>query len=362
VVVVFGLLPLSLTGATSVAATSSSGAVVDRVVRDSRIAEASGLAASLRHPGVLWMHNDSGHPARLFAVGPDGRTVATVRVRGVPAVDWEAMAVFRNRDGRPTIAIADIGDNAAARASVSVVVLPEPALRDATVRPEQAIRLRYPTGSVDAETLLVDPDGRRAFIVTKGFGSTVYEVPSAAWTALSGRPSLRGVRFGTATLVKRVGVPLMFVTDGVMGPGGHPLLRTYRELAVLPPIDDSVAGGSVQPLAVTRLPAQQQGEGLALRDGRTALVGSEGVGQPVLRVPFPDDAVAALGSHPVSGTVEPSSGVSRPGAAQAGSRTATGRSPGRLFPVLGCAAGVVAGCILAVLTVLARRRPRPSAR
>jgi hypothetical protein len=245
----------------------------------------------------------------LFAVRPDGRTAAVVRVSGVPATDWEAISAYRDASGRPMLAVADIGDNTASRPFVEIVVLPEPPARDATVRPERAIRLQYPTGAVDAEALLVDPDGRRAFVVTKGFGGTVYEVPPDVWRgtatasgaaspaaspAASSAASSAAAAGAPATFVARAGVPLILVTDGVMGPGGHPLLRTYSELAVLPPLDDAVTGGSLQPLAILRLPAQRQGEGLTLRDARTALVGSEGTGEAVLRVPLPPDVLAAL--------------------------------------------------------------------
>ena len=318
---------------------TTSAPVADRVVRDARISEGSGLAVSLRHPGVLWTHNDSGHPAQLFAVGADGRTVATVRVAGVPDTDWEAIAGYRDRDGRPMLAVGDIGDNAAARTSVSIVVLAEPDLRTATVRAERVIRLTYPGGATNAEALLVDPDGRRAFVVSKGLGGTVYEVPPAVWTARSAA--------ARATLVSRAGVPLVFVTDGVMGPGGHPLLRTYGELALLPPIDDSVAGGSLQPLATLRLPDQKQGEGLALRDARTVLVGSEGVGQPVWRVPLPVEFTAVLRTPTPAATPAPTP-----------TPTGADAESGRSLPVFGGIAGALVGTLL-VLIVRARRRADP---
>ena len=66
--------------------------VKDRTIRDESITEASGLAPSLRHPGVLWTHQDSGHPPQLHAISTSGRTLATLRVRGAEAYDWEAMA------------------------------------------------------------------------------------------------------------------------------------------------------------------------------------------------------------------------------------------------------------------------------
>jgi hypothetical protein len=165
----------------------------------------------------------------------------------------------------------------------------------------------------------------------------VYEVPPAVWSATAASSS--------ATLVPRAGVPLVLVTDGVMGPGGHPLLRTYGELAVLPPIDDTVTGGSLQPLATVRLPSQQQGESLALRDARTVLVGSEGVGQPVWRVPLPSQALAVLATPRPTAAATPAPGAAR--------RT----TPGRSAPMLGALAGAVAGTVL-VLVVGARRRRR----
>src|SRR5690606_1795107 len=41
--------------------------------------EASGLAASRRHAGVLWMHNDSGGEPEVFAVDSTGAVLGRVR-------------------------------------------------------------------------------------------------------------------------------------------------------------------------------------------------------------------------------------------------------------------------------------------
>jgi len=281
------LLALMATAAVSAAAAPPAGAVVDRVIRDPRITEASGLAPGLRTAGILWTHEDSGHPARLFAVRRDGRTAGVVRVSGVPATDWEAIASYRDA-GRPMLAIGDIGDNRATRTSVRIVVVAEPAPRTGTVRPVRVLTLRYPAGPADAEALLVDPDGGRAFVVTKGLGGALVQVPPAVWRGTAARAS--------GTLERVATVPLPFVTDGQMGPGGHPVLRTYFGLAVLPHLTDRARGGTLRPLATMPLPAQRQGEGLTLLDGRTALIGSEGVRQPVLRVPLADDVRSVLAS------------------------------------------------------------------
>src|SRR4051794_17862577 len=150
--------------------------------RDQRIAESSGLAAATREPGVWFTHNDSGDAARFFAVGADGRTLATYRVAGATAVDWEDMAAAPAADGTPTLWLADIGDNDAARPSITVYAVPEPRVRRGEDRtlPTTAYRLRYPDGPHDAETLLVDPVRHRAYVVTKTLAgrSAAYAAPA----------------------------------------------------------------------------------------------------------------------------------------------------------------------------------------
>ncbi|MDQ1287547.1 MAG: hypothetical protein QG622_1112 [Actinomycetota bacterium] len=331
----------------------------DRVVRDPRVGESSGLAVSLRHRGVLWTHNDSGTDGVLFALAADGRTAARVRLKGVATYDWEAMAAYRDAAGRPMLAVADIGDNRAERPSVRIVTLPEPDLRNGTVTPSRVLRLTYPHGAVDAETLLVAPDGKRAYLVTKGFGSTIYEVPQAVWTSATAT---------TATLVTVATVPLLLVTDGVMGPGGHPLLRTYSTLAVLPPLTGAVAGGALGPLAETGLPDQKQGESLTLRDASTALVGSEGTGQAILRVPLPEEMLAALRPEPARGAAAggPAPGDPAPGGPGSSPGSGGGLWGGvsRWVPVGG--AVLLAGSVLTLILRRGRRggprRSGPSTR
>ena len=46
------------------------------------LAEASGMAASIRRPGCFWMVNDSGNGAVLHAVGPAGQHFGSVALAG----------------------------------------------------------------------------------------------------------------------------------------------------------------------------------------------------------------------------------------------------------------------------------------
>jgi len=245
-------------------------------IGDPRVLEASGLAASQRHAGVLWTHNDSGDAARLFAIGRDGRVLATLRFAGVQARDWEAMAVGRDDRGEPALFAGDIGDNLGVWPSVTVYRVAEPArLRDATVR-AQRYRLRYPDGPRDAEALLVDPRGNRLYVASKDeAGGRLYQAPAK-------------LRSDRVNLLRRVGRVPASVTDGAYSPDGRLLvLRDYRAAYVY-----AASGGR---LATVPLPLQQQGESIAFSaDGGSLLAGSEGAGSEVWRVPLPEAATPAV--------------------------------------------------------------------
>jgi hypothetical protein len=271
-------LAVALAGVLAIA-----GAAGPRVVlrmTDPRVTESSGLVASGRHPGVLWTLNDSDNAPLLFAVGPDGRTRAALRLR-VDSRDWEGLAPGRDQAGRPALYVGDIGDNASARTlGVLVHVVAEPArLRDATVRPV-SYRLRYPDRPQNAEALLVDPSANRLYVATKeALGGRLYQAPARLRTD---RPNV----------MTRLGRVPALVTDGAFGPGGRLVLRSYGRAYVY----DRV-GAAPRVLA---LPDQPQGESLAVVEGgRAVLVGSEGAGSEVWRVPLPaSTAPPASSSRP----------------------------------------------------------------
>ncbi|MFI7585613.1 hypothetical protein ACIB24_00895 [Spongisporangium articulatum] len=255
----------------------------DRVVKDSRITESSGLARSLLHPGVLWTHNDSGNPPRLYAIGTDGRTAGVVTVDTPYDTDWEAMATLRGPDGRPLIAVADTGNNGGGREWAEILLVAEPKTlsADETVKPVRTLRFHYPGGSVpDVEALLAQPGTSHLFLVSKTLlTARMYMVPDAQWPARSS-----GKTEFTLQDVQRVDATV--VTDGVFLPDGEFLLRGYGSLSRFPAPESG--GKTLRANAVRTLPFQQQGESLTLTaDGKQALIGSEGSRQAVLRVPLP---------------------------------------------------------------------------
>jgi hypothetical protein len=151
-------------------------------IDDPALDEVSGLAVSALDPEVVWVLEDSGNPARLSALSPTGETISSLSV--TPAnTDWEDIAILHS-DGGGTIFVGDIGDNAAARAEVTVLRFPEPdpRLPQASVDPE-VLTLRLPQPA-DAEALLVDPLTDDLVIVTKSLvgDASVLVAPAAAIT------------------------------------------------------------------------------------------------------------------------------------------------------------------------------------
>ncbi len=159
------------------------------VVRDERITEASGIAASRRHPGLYYVHNDSGGSPRVFLIDRQGQTPAVVSLKGARANDYEDIAMAPGeRPGAWDVCVADIGDNKNHRQHVTIYRFPEPALpaqAGGTVDVEPtAYQFRYAEGPANAEAFAVHPRTGDGYIFTKRWegGSTVYQLP-APWDA-----------------------------------------------------------------------------------------------------------------------------------------------------------------------------------
>ncbi|WP_240099602.1 hypothetical protein [Thermomonas flagellata] len=137
------------------------------LVTDPELDEISGLAASRRHPGVLWAHNDSGNPARLYAISTRGRVLARLDLAGIANVDWEDLAAFA-LDGRDYLLVADTGDNGGLRHGIALHAVEEPArLRSGTLRPAWTLRARWPDGPRDVEAVAVDAAAGQVLLISK---------------------------------------------------------------------------------------------------------------------------------------------------------------------------------------------------
>ena len=155
-----------------------------------------------------------------------GRTVALLHLRGARARDWEALAPGKDADGKPLLWVGDLGDNRSTWPSVRVYRIAEPSQLGEQDVAWTAYDLRFPDGSRDAETLLVDPADQRLYVVSKRVdGAAVYEAPAH-------------LRTDRVNVLTRVASAPSVVTDGSFSPdgkvGGAPRLRVGVDLVVCP--------------------------------------------------------------------------------------------------------------------------------
>lgn len=136
--------------------------------------EVSGIAVSRAHPGVYWVHNDSGDTPRFFAINDEGETLATISVSGATSEDWEDM-VITGGEGGDVLYLANTGDNEAretsgesGRAYVQLyrVAEPDPTAGDATIEAER-FDFEYPERPYDCESVFVDHATGDVYFVTK---------------------------------------------------------------------------------------------------------------------------------------------------------------------------------------------------
>ncbi len=216
------------------------------VLADTAVNESSGVAASRRHPGVYWTHNDSGDAPRVFAFDSGGRALGRWLLTGAHNVDWEDIATGPGpRPGTPYLYVGDIGDNSRVRQSITVYRIEEPAvlagacLRECRTPPAEAFRFEYPRGGpFDAETLLVHPRTGGLYIVTKAMGehetTTVYKAPAP----LTAGRTVRLLQVAQLDIPERTFVSLIGgITGGAISPDGARValcdyFRAYE--AVLP--------------------------------------------------------------------------------------------------------------------------------
>jgi hypothetical protein len=241
--------------------------------------ELSGLVLSHTQAGVLWAHNDSGDRARVFALRTDGRLMGSLDVPGAEAVDWEDLAIGPGGD----LLIGDIGDNGSARASIDVYRVPEPrqpAVGGVTA-PATRLRLRYPDGPHDAETLLADPRTGELVVITKRldgrsaiFTTRVPERGVPAQATLRGRGTL-GFGFGG-----------LATAGDVSADGRTVVVRTYSGFSVWTRRPGTSLAATLRRTPCSgrvSLMPEGQGEALALtRSGRSFFTVPEGA-SPTLR-------------------------------------------------------------------------------
>ena len=263
-------------------------------LKNPAIDESSGIAASRINPNIYWTHNDSGDGPLVYAFDVTGESRGVFRVAGAQARDWEDMAIGPGPERNSWyMYLGDIGDNDKVRSEIVVYRVAEPKLTAAdksstksnpkTTASADAIRLRYPDGKFDAETLLVHPTTGNLYIITKAMlkNAVVYEAAAPLVT-------------GKVITMRRLGeikVPSIMggvITGGAISPDGRRValcdyIQGYE--VVLPASSKNFDDIWKQKITGFNLGQREQGEAITYRsDGKALLVTSEGKRPPLIQV------------------------------------------------------------------------------
>lgn len=252
------------------------------------IVESSGIGASKLNANVFWTHNDSGDGPFLYAFDRRGKHLGVWRVAGASAVDWEDMAIGPGpNQGQSYVYAGDIGDNSKDRDEILVYRVAEPSIAasdssSTTQSPRntdtaEVIRLKYPDGKHNAETLLVHPSTGDLYIITKLRGAVAGVYKLKAPFPNSGPSTL--VRIGEVRFPNSL---TGFITGGDISPDGkRVILCDYLGgCEIVLPATQVLAFDEIwkQPLMPVTVGSRQQGEAICYRaDGLALLATSEGL-------------------------------------------------------------------------------------
>jgi len=244
------------------------------------IAEASGVAISRKHPGILWVHNDDA-PVILFATDSTGAIKGRVRVPGIKKADAEDIAIAPC-NGQSCVYIGDIGDNRHTRTDRAIYRVPEPAPTDSITAVPERFPFALPGRSDDAEALFIQPGGA-LYLVTKGRSGpvTIYQFADLHATRLQQPTPVFQLTRGLVQL------PEMVTGAGSTSDGKTIVIRTYSGFQLYRMSKDSLQTLLAAPYDL-RPEREHQGEGVDIRDdGVLFFVGEQGladVAAPILRV------------------------------------------------------------------------------
>jgi len=248
-------------------------------IQGQELVESSGLVVD---SGSWVSTNDSGDSARLFVLDP--ATCAVLREVIWSDAEPDDVEALAPGPVAGQIWVGDIGDNNADRDAIALTLVD---LADGSVLRQRT--LRYPEGARDAEALAAVPGSGQLVVISKEvLGGTAYVVPDSDEELVP-----QGAVTGLAD-------------DAAFLSADRLVVRTYTE-AIL------YSWPELTELDRMALPEQEQGEALAVSDGEGSrgagsdgesaalLVTSEGLEQPVWRVPLPPSwAATAAPANPAT--------------------------------------------------------------
>jgi len=142
------------------------------VITNKNLSEISGIAASQISKDIFWIHNDSGNINYIYAINDKAELVGTFKLAGIKNRDWEDIAVSTGPKGKRYIYLAEIGDNKSIYKNKYIYRFSEPLIMNRdnkirTIKKIDKITFQLPDGRRDAETIMVDPNNKDIYIISK---------------------------------------------------------------------------------------------------------------------------------------------------------------------------------------------------
>ena len=141
------------------------------IITDRRLRELSALAVDPMHPDRLWGCGDHGNPASLFAIDPGTQRITEYPVARAVNHDWEDLAPMV-MDGRPLVAIGDIGKSRKNQPARILLVEADPPLAV-----QQTLVINLPADVIDLDCLAWDAREQSFYLVGKDGDHPVLRCP-----------------------------------------------------------------------------------------------------------------------------------------------------------------------------------------
>ena len=217
-------------------------------LENSKIDEASGISSSKNNPDLVWMHNDSGDLARVYGVGLDGSYLGKIRLKGAIARDWEDMCIGPGPEiDTDYLYIGDIGDNFSKFKKKRIHRFKEPIVNsnqdspfNIKIKDFDTIVFTYPDGNRDAEALMVDPNTKDLYILSKRESSvSIYRLPYPQ----SSSKVIEAEKLGNFTISPKKSYRRsdQITAGDISRDGSKIIIKTYYEIIMLNNLNDSLA-------------------------------------------------------------------------------------------------------------------------
>ena len=162
----------------------ASSQLITGYLTNNHIDEASGIAVSQINKDVIWINNDSGSDAALYAVNTQGKYLATLTLLDIKNHDWEDLSIL-NYKGDNYIVIADTGDNDSEGTNYQLHFIKEPILNinnsdqeELTTTAEWTVNFTYPDKPRDVEAVAIDPNSGKILLLNKrGLPHQLFTLP-----------------------------------------------------------------------------------------------------------------------------------------------------------------------------------------